>query len=871
MKRSNVFVVGTPFSGATLLSQMLGAHPGVFNAGDVAHVLGARGMHSACGACDSAGHACAVWEHPAVAAACEKGPSGLYDALARATACDTILDASKTPRWLAARINDEAANGRPTHIILCTSDPLLAVRAQGAMTGESATTCAELWHDQNAALLQGAFASGCPVLNVRFDDLAAQTDETLRRVCDFLGLEYSPALAAWFEAPAHTVGLHAESAWDGELLSARSAAGTAAHTEAAFAWIGVDGTDERPALHFADVIDVQQLLAASPVAGLLNYAIELPTYDANESPEARERTLAWVRTKLDEAREAMLEERAPQAFEVLLFLFNHFGTSFDSLGFELTYESLATVLTDMLTQAGQYEEALAVTTEVITNHPDSADATRMHATALLRMGKSATARELVQNVLARCPPDMVGDAQLPDVIEQVLVQTHPDDPAMAIFLTALARHPRIAACVDAALEATPAAQRTPGAWAALGLVRATRGELTSAASVLEEGLTYHSRSVIVANALFAVHAKQHPDDPRYQLKGRFCAKPFENIELLPGGPAHMCCAVWMPDAIGNVYNAAKWEDVWNSPTAQDMRASILDGSYRWCNKISCPVIQNADLQQFVQITDPRWQEVVEKNMTVLPYAPATVNLSYDKSCNLACPSCRTHTIMSNDADRIKIDAMTDRVVLPLLKDCELVTVTGSGDPFASRTFRRLLQQLGELDYPKLKYHLLTNGQLLTPEVWEQFPKLKERTKSLAVSLDAATEEVYRIVRRPGHIEKVIPNLHYMKTLVDRGELECFGLRFVVQVDNYREMPAFVRLAKEVGANDVMFQRLINWDTFTQEEFAKRAVFHEDHPLYEDFLRVMQDPILQDPMVDLGMLKAFVQDNTNAPNTKAAAA
>jgi len=276
MKRRNVFVVGTPFSGATLLSQMLGAHPGIFNAGDVAHTLDANAAGSACGACAAAGHACAVWDHPAVAIACGQGPCGVYDALAEATGCDTIVDASKTGRWLAARINDPTAGGWPTHIILCTSDPLLAVRAHGAMTGEAATACATLWHDQNAALLQAALASGCPVLHLKFDDLAAQTDATLRRACEFVGLEFSPAFATWFEAPAHTTGLHAESAWDGQVLGASDAPGTAAHRAAAFAWIGVagvDGSEARPALHFADVLDVQQLLAASPLTGMLNYAI----------------------------------------------------------------------------------------------------------------------------------------------------------------------------------------------------------------------------------------------------------------------------------------------------------------------------------------------------------------------------------------------------------------------------------------------------------------------------------------------------------------------------------------------------------------------------------------------------------------------
>jgi hypothetical protein len=67
----------------------------------------------------------------------------------------------------------------------------------------------------------------------------------------------------------------------------------------------------------------------------------------------------------------------------------------------------------------------------------------------------------------------------------------------------------------------------------------------------------------------------------------------------------------------------------------------------------------------------------------------------------------------------------------------------------------------------------------------------------------------------------------------------------------------VDLGLEVGADSVYFSRITNWGTFTETEYARKAVFMPTHPEYSQFVRVMRDPRLLHPIVILGDLSPFV--------------
>ena len=390
----------------------------------------------------------------------------------------------------------------------------------------------------------------------------------------------------------------------------------------------------------------------------------------------------------------------------------------------------------------------------------------------------------------------------------------------------------------------------------LAMCGAARGELIEMIDVLVALSADFSQSPLIQGALFHLRGLQDPSDPRYALEGRLCETPFEQLDVLDGA-SHLCCASWLNTSVGTVSDG-DWQDVWNSPTAEAIRASIHDGSYRYCNKGSCPKIQGNSLPTKADLaaTSPQWDRIVDDRTTSLSHGPTVVNLAYDRTCNLACPSCRVDRYAADATTRTRYADMQERAILPMLKSAKTVFVTGSGDPFASKNFRQLMTALTPQDYPELKFQIMTNGMLFTPRQWEMFPALHRRVALLKISVDAATGPTHETLRLGAHWPTVLENMTFAGSLLSAGMIDNFELVFTVQDDNFREMGDAVDLAHRVGANGLYFARLTNWGTFSPEAYRQKAVFLAPHPDHAAFQQAMQDNRLDDPIVLLGDLQGL---------------
>ena len=63
---------------------------------------------------------------------------------------------------------------------------------------------------------------------------------------------------------------------------------------------------------------------------------------------------------------------------------------------------------------------------------------------------------------------------------------------------------------------------------------------------------------------------------------------------------------------------------------------------------------------------------------------------------------------------------------------------------------------------------------------------------------------------------------------------------MVQLDNYQEIPEFVKLCNELKIDHINWQKMWNWDTWTPVEFSKRNVYTVDHELYPDLVKIFAD-------------------------------
>ena len=332
----------------------------------------------------------------------------------------------------------------------------------------------------------------------------------------------------------------------------------------------------------------------------------------------------------------------------------------------------------------------------------------------------------------------------------------------------------------------------------------------------------------------------------------YCTRPFEWFAVLDNGDVSPCCPPWVNGyRIGNLHEQSV-DEVWNGDKAQEFRKSILDGSFKYCNEMSCPHLQSKSdsvltLHQIENSDRPIVTNDIKSQKTHLDHGPLIINCEYDRSCNLSCPSCRRELIMVFGEQRKKILALQEKLINGAFCNAQHVTITGSGDAFASPVFRKLLQNLKKEQAPELGHILLLTNGLLVNKYWHTLSEYaKENIKTISVSIDAVCPETYTINRRGGDWEQLQDNLAFIQNLKKSGQIDHFCISMVVQENNFTEMKDFVLMGESYGACLVQFQiiepdfiRDLGYGDYLSE-WAEKAVHEKTHPRHGELLNIIKD-------------------------------
>lgn len=333
------------------------------------------------------------------------------------------------------------------------------------------------------------------------------------------------------------------------------------------------------------------------------------------------------------------------------------------------------------------------------------------------------------------------------------------------------------------------------------------------------------------------------------LRTRVCRAPFREMESRTNGEVHFCCSAWQPVPIGRLDTPGE-DGFWNSERAKEIRRSVLDGDYSHCSRWHCPSIAGRRL--------PERQPDEPRSPLRSEIGPKRVILSHDRSCNISCPSCRTELINLPHKETERLNEIFEKHLRPIVSGAEAIKVTGSGDPFGSRHFRYVLGHLTAGEGGKRRIQLHTNGLLANERAWNDL-RLWNHVSSVWVSVDAAHAETYSVLRRGGNFQTLKKNLRFLGELNARGEIDTLRLDFVVQQANYREMPDFVDIAREVGADGVYFLRLRNWGHVPAADFRVQDVCSPDHPEYEHLLHTLLDDRFVSDIVRHGSLTPLISE------------
>jgi len=309
------------------------------------------------------------------------------------------------------------------------------------------------------------------------------------------------------------------------------------------------------------------------------------------------------------------------------------------------------------------------------------------------------------------------------------------------------------------------------------------------------------------------------------LVGKYCYHPFNTITVDGFGDVYACvCQAWLPISLGKIWEFDSLQAIVQSPRAREIQASILDGSYRYCDHNTCSIIQEGELENKI---DHR------------PDTVNWINFAIDSSCNLTCPSCRKDfTFINKGPEYDRRIRIAEHLALLINNHDHWIkfTLSGDGDPFASLVYRHLLGLLN-LNNNDVEVELITNG-ILAKAHWHKLEGIHKKLVRTKISFDAGTKETYKVTRRGGDWDKLIENVEFLvkwkqKTYSDM----TITANFVVQTQNYVEMVEYVRLCDELGIDEINFQKIVDWGTF--DNFDAEAVWKKTHPEYKFFLNILR--------------------------------
>lgn len=321
---------------------------------------------------------------------------------------------------------------------------------------------------------------------------------------------------------------------------------------------------------------------------------------------------------------------------------------------------------------------------------------------------------------------------------------------------------------------------------------------------------------------------------------KFCPRFYDYLYLDHyNGDIYLC--QWMRSKKGLIGNLLKdkVEDAYNSEHANYLRATMDDQSFRFCRLEACPILANNELEE---ITEEEYEKRKKS-----AYYPTEINLAYDYVCNQSCETCRKSVFVPPESYADDLENIRKKIT-PYLNRAKYFSASGHGDPFASPYMMNLLENL-HLETPDLQITLETNGVFCDEEHWERIKHLGKSHLSLVVTTNSFDEFTYRHVSRGGNFKKVMHNLDFLSELRQQGEINELTHSFVIQDRNFRELPSFIRRSfAEYKFDSVVLKPVYQWGTMDDDVFWFKDVLNPLHPYHEEYLEILDDPIMHDPRV-----------------------
>jgi radical SAM protein with 4Fe4S-binding SPASM domain len=190
---------------------------------------------------------------------------------------------------------------------------------------------------------------------------------------------------------------------------------------------------------------------------------------------------------------------------------------------------------------------------------------------------------------------------------------------------------------------------------------------------------------------------------------------------------------------------------------------------------------------------------IDKNLNL----PRNVYLEVTNRCNLKCRACilyRGSWESTRDVTHDELVHITDQ-----LPQIERIALHGIGEPLLNPELPAMIRHLKNRN---AFVFFNSNGILLDEK--RQNELIDASLDEVRISLDAANHQDYKAMRDSDRFEQIVSNLRSFVKRMQRRRASCpaLSLWYLGTRENINALPKFVRLAADIGVNQVYLQRLV---------------------------------------------------------------
>jgi radical SAM protein with 4Fe4S-binding SPASM domain len=187
------------------------------------------------------------------------------------------------------------------------------------------------------------------------------------------------------------------------------------------------------------------------------------------------------------------------------------------------------------------------------------------------------------------------------------------------------------------------------------------------------------------------------------------------------------------------------------------------------------------------------------------YLELPTNLYFETTnqCNLRCKGCILYQGSWEQNRNMSLQDLT--MITAQLPKLERVVLHGIGEPLLNKELPEMIRHLKDCGV----FVLFNSNGILLNEKWQK-DLIDAGLDELRISLDAASPKGYQAIRNSDRFDEIVRNLKSFLELQKKhyAALPKLSLWYLGTKDNILELPAFVRLAAEIGVKEVYLQRLV---------------------------------------------------------------